>query len=82
MGDMLFVGGDPAAGAAAREGGLFPEPGEMKFRCSCPDWTEMCKHVAAALYGVGNRLDHQPELLFLLRGVDAEFRGQLTNNAA
>ena len=56
---------------ANREQGLFPKPGEMKLRCSCPDWAEMCKHVAAALYGIGNRLDHQPELLFQLRGVDA-----------
>lgn len=53
-----------------RDHGLFPKPGEMKFACSCPDWAEMCKHVAATLYGVGNRLDRQPELLFLLRGVD------------
>ena len=30
----------------------------------------MCKHVAAALYGVGSRLDEQPELLFRLRAVD------------
>jgi uncharacterized Zn finger protein len=30
----------------------------------------MCKHVAAALYGVGARLDEQPALLFELRGVD------------
>jgi uncharacterized Zn finger protein len=30
----------------------------------------MCKHVAATLYGVGARLDHGPELLFTLRGVD------------
>jgi uncharacterized Zn finger protein len=30
----------------------------------------MCKHVAATLYGVGVRLDHEPELLFTLRGVD------------
>ena len=32
----------------------------------------MCKHVAAVLYGVGARLDQQPELLFKLRGVDHE----------
>jgi uncharacterized Zn finger protein len=32
----------------------------------------MCKHVAAALYAVGNRLDSQPELLFKLRHVDPE----------
>ena len=31
----------------------------------------MCKHVAAVLYGVGVRLDEQPELLFRLRNVDA-----------
>jgi uncharacterized Zn finger protein len=30
----------------------------------------MCKHVAAALYGVGARLDEKPELLFVLRDVD------------
>ena len=30
----------------------------------------MCKHVAAVLYGVGARLDHDPQLLFVLRGVD------------
>ena len=31
----------------------------------------MCKHVAAAMYGIGSRLDTQPELLFLLRGADS-----------
>ena len=31
----------------------------------------MCKHVTAVLYGVGVRLDEQPELLFRLRNVDA-----------
>jgi uncharacterized Zn finger protein len=51
--------------------GLFPGPKEIRFRCSCPDWASMCKHVAAVLYGVGARLDQQPELLFSLRGVDA-----------
>jgi uncharacterized Zn finger protein len=53
-----------------RQGGLFPLPREMDFECSCPDWARMCKHVAAVLYGVGARLDRQPELLFRLRGVD------------
>ena len=32
----------------------------------------MCKHVAAVLYGVGERLDTQPELIFTLRGVNAQ----------
>jgi len=54
-----------------REGdGLFPSPGEIKLSCSCPDWADMCKHVAAVLYGVGARLDEKPQLLFVLRGVD------------
>jgi uncharacterized Zn finger protein len=54
-----------------REGdGLFPSPKDIKLSCSCPDWASMCKHVAAALYGVGARLDSEPNLLFVLRGVD------------
>jgi uncharacterized Zn finger protein len=52
--------------------GLFPAPKEISFRCSCPDWAWMCKHVAAVLYGVGARLDEQPQLLFLLRSVDQQ----------
>lgn len=55
-----------------RQRGLFPLPGEISLKCSCPDWAVMCKHVAAALYGVGARLGEAPELLFLLRGVDHE----------
>jgi uncharacterized Zn finger protein len=50
--------------------GLFPSPKEIKLSCSCPDWAEMCKHVAAVLYGIGTRLDQHPELLFRLRQVD------------
>ena len=50
--------------------GLFPSPDEIQFSCSCPDWASMCKHVAAVLYGVGARLDQQPELLFKLHKVD------------
>jgi len=54
-----------------REGdGLFPSPTEIKLSCSCPDWADMCKHVAAVLYGVGARLDEKPQLLFVLRNVD------------
>src|ERR1700688_187730 len=50
--------------------GLFPAPAEIKLSCSCADWAGMCKHVAAVLYGVGARFDHEPELLFRLREVD------------
>ena len=50
--------------------GLFPSPAEIRMRCSCPDSARLCKHLAAALYGIGARLDHRPELLFLLRQAD------------
>ena len=52
--------------------GLFPSPKEIKFDCSCPDWASMCKHVAAALYGIGARLDEDPSLFFTLRNVRTE----------
>jgi uncharacterized Zn finger protein len=62
-----------------REGdGMFPSPKEITLSCSCPDWADMCKHVAAALYGVGARLDAEPRLLFVLRGVD---EGDLLSSA-
>jgi uncharacterized Zn finger protein len=50
-------------------GGLFPSPGDIQFACSCPDWASMCKHVAAALYGVGSRLDEDAAWFFTLRGI-------------
>lgn len=53
-----------------RKNGLFPKPSEIEMKCSCPDYAGMCKHVAAVMYGIGNRLDSSPEMLFELRGVD------------
>lgn len=52
--------------------GLFPSPKEIDFSCSCPDSAAMCKHIAATLYGIGARLDSEPQLLFGLRKVDAK----------
>lgn len=52
------------------ERGLFPTSRQLKLACSCPDWAGLCKHLAAVLYGVGARLDSEPELFFVLRGVD------------
>lgn len=49
--------------------GLFPSPKEIDFKCSCPDWASMCKHVAATLYGIGARFDQDPGLFFTLRQV-------------
>ncbi len=50
--------------------GLFPSPREIKMKCSCPDDSYCCKHLAAVMYGIAARLDKQPELLFRLRDVD------------
>lgn len=50
--------------------GLFPEPSEIDLDCSCPDGAYLCKHLAAVLYGIAVRLDEQPDLLFVLRGID------------
>ncbi len=55
-----------------KDDGLFPHPHEIRFNCNCPDWADMCKHVAAAMYGIGVRLDDAPDLLFKLRGVNHE----------
>ena len=47
--------------------GLFPKPNEIHFNCNCPDWADMCKHVAASLVR-GRRAPRRPspELLFKL----------------
>lgn len=50
-----------------KDKGLFPSPKEIELNCSCPDRAVMCKHVAAVLYGIGARLDHDPGLFFVLR---------------
>jgi uncharacterized Zn finger protein len=55
-----------------RDHGLFPQPSEIRFNCNCPDWADLCEHSAAVMYGIGVRLDEQPELLFNLRGVNHE----------
>ena len=52
--------------------GLFPSPTEVQLSCSCPDWADMCKHVAAVLYAIGARFDQQPELLFRLHQVNEQ----------
>ena len=56
----------------AKGKGLFPSPKEIRLNCSCPDYASMCKHVAAALYGVGARLDENPALFFTLRNVNID----------
>jgi uncharacterized Zn finger protein len=52
---------------------LFPASrGDLKTHCSCPDWANPCKHIAAVYYLLGERFDEDPFLLFELRGRDKE----------
>ena len=54
-----------------REGdGLFPSPKEIELSCSCPDWADMCKHVARRSMASVRDSMKRPQLLFALRGVD------------
>jgi uncharacterized Zn finger protein len=56
---------------AFREAGvsLFPQDErDLTTDCSCPDWANPCKHVAATHYVLGEALDRDPFLLFELRG--------------
>ena len=53
-----------------QEAGMFPGSRDFSMACSCPDSADMCKHIAAVIYGIGARLDHEPALLFKLRDVD------------
>jgi uncharacterized Zn finger protein len=41
---------------------------ELETDCSCPDWANPCKHVAAVHYVLGEAFDKDPFLLFELRG--------------
>lgn len=56
---------------------------ELTFRCSCPDWGDPCKHVAAVHLLVTEQLDEDPTLIFLLRGLDRDaLRERLLDRAA
>jgi uncharacterized Zn finger protein len=54
---------------AAAKVSLFPDKrGDLATDCSCPDWANPCKHVAAVYYLLGERFDADPFLIFELRG--------------
>ena len=69
----LIIGEVPRTIDRAFEGSpvrLLPESHtELNTKCSCPDWASPCKHVAGSLYHVSRLLDHDPVLLFQLRGM-------------
>lgn len=55
------------------EYGLFPKSDEINYQCTCLDYQtnmHMCKHIAATMYAIGNKLDCDPLIFFKLRGID------------
>jgi uncharacterized Zn finger protein len=60
---------------AFKEAGLslFPERlKDLKTDCSCPDWSNPCKHIAAVYYLLAEEFDRDPFLIFKLRGMNRE----------
>jgi uncharacterized Zn finger protein len=52
---------------------LFPEKlQDLKTACSCPDWSNPCKHIAAVYYLLAEELERDPFLIFKLRGMNRE----------
>jgi uncharacterized Zn finger protein len=52
---------------------LFPEKlKDLETECSCPDWSNPCKHIAAVYYLLGEEFDRDPFLIFKLRGLSRE----------
>lgn len=48
---------------------LFPQSAtDIETKCSCPDYANPCKHIAAVYYLLGERFDEDPFLIFALRG--------------
>jgi uncharacterized Zn finger protein len=52
---------------------LFPaQLGDLQTKCSCPDWSNPCKHIAAVYYLLGEEFDRDPFLIFTLRGLSRD----------
>lgn len=52
---------------------LFPKYAmDLSAECTCPDWANPCKHIAAVYYILAQEFDRDPFLLFRLRGMDKE----------
>ncbi len=62
---------------------LFPERlKDLKTDCSCPDWSNPCKHIAAVYYLLGEEFDRDPFLIFKLRGMSREDLVELMGKSA
>ncbi|MDB5035138.1 MAG: hypothetical protein JWQ98_2379 [Chlorobi bacterium] len=52
---------------------LFPaNVRDLETDCTCPDWSNPCKHIAAVYYLLGEEFDRDPFLIFKLRGMERE----------
>ncbi|MBI3615882.1 MAG: SWIM zinc finger family protein [Candidatus Omnitrophica bacterium] len=52
---------------------LFPRSKrDLSTDCSCPDWENPCKHIAAAYYILAQEFDRDPFLLFKIRGLSRQ----------
>ena len=47
-------------------------PKKFNAECSCPDYANPCKHIAAVFYTLADEIDYEPMLLFKLRGMSKE----------
>lgn len=62
---------------------LFPESlAALQTECSCPDWSNPCKHIAAVYYLLGEEFDRDPFLIFRMRGMEREELLQALGKAA
>jgi uncharacterized Zn finger protein len=71
--------------AAFQEAGvsLFPAKSkDLQTDCSCPDWSNPCKHVAAVYYLLGEEFDRDPFLIFKLRGMERQELVELLGHGA
>lgn len=51
---------------------LLPDQGDFKSDCSCPDWSNPCKHIAGVYHRLAQEIDRDPFLIFELRGLPKE----------
>lgn len=52
---------------------LFPgRANDLQTECTCPDWSNPCKHIAAVYYLLGEEFQRNPFLIFKLRGIERE----------
>lgn len=83
LGAMLLAGEMPQAiEEAFRKArvSVFPNTSrDLQTECSCPDWSNPCKHIAAVYILLGEEFDRDPFLIFRLRGME---RGELLEGLA